>query len=275
MKQLRFVIGLMLVLLLAGELAVQAAVPSADRSPGDTYLALGDSLATGTNGQGTPTTPYPQRLHQRLTAQFPELTLRSLAKDGETTTSLLSGGQLAEAEAFIASERAAGRRVGLVTLGIGGNDMVSILLQGADPQTTLNSFTANIGMILDRLLAAVTVNGERQADLLLLDSYNPYPGLVVPGRGNLADIWIPQFNAALRQAAAERNLPVANVFQTFTGRESALIFVQPQLCQQFQNITVTCDYHPTNEGQQVLADELYNVSGYSPRRFVFLPLVAQ
>lgn len=252
-------------------LAAHAAAPATRVGPGAVYLALGDSLTTGSNGQGTPTRPYPSLVGEGLLAVYPDTAVQILGRDSETSATLISDGQLVAAEALIAERRAAGQPVGLVTLSIGGNDMVGVITQSLDPQATLDAFSANLAVILDRLVAAVTVDGIREADLLIVEYYNPYPGVDFFGRGQLADIWIPQFNQAIAAAAAARNITVVPIAEAFAGNEASLLFVQPDQCLRFIDIVRTCDYHPTNAGQQVIADQVLATGGYIYR--VALPLV--
>src|SRR3954447_2036211 len=112
-------------------LALGAAPASAHPRPAGYYLALGDSLAAGyqpdpTIGrdQGYVTKVYDALAHGR------RWELRNLGCDGATTTTLLAGGggcsydgaasQLAAAERFL---RLHPRRVDLITIDIGGNDL--------------------------------------------------------------------------------------------------------------------------------------------------------
>lgn len=261
--------------ILIGTVPARAGIPDgyAPAGPGATYLALGDSLVTGSNSQGTPTLSYAERMHQRLALTFPELGFNAdLARDSETSATILNDGQLAAAEAFIAAERAAGRDVGLVTLSIGGNDLANVLINGADPQMTLTNFRTNYAQILDRLLAALTVEDARRGDLLLLNYYNPYPGFsITEPPFNLADIYVPQLNAIIAEEAASRGLPVADAATAFAGREAELIFVNREACENLVNPFINCDYHPTEGGQQAMADSLLDVTGYEIPERMYLP----
>jgi lysophospholipase L1-like esterase len=270
-------------LLLAGRqiVPVQAAIPPGyvPVGPGQTYLALGDSLATGFEEAGNADAQpgYPELVFTTLKAKYPSLTRRNLAIDGETSTSFLSG-QIGAAEAFIAAERAAGRRVGLVTVSIGGNDLFAALPapfgSGVEPESALASFRTNLPVILDRLLAVLTDSaGVRQGDLLISDLYNPYPGLEIPGRGRLADTYIPQFNAIIKDVAATRGVPVAEVGAAFTGHEADYIYVQRPYASFFDpQIRTKFDFHPRPAGHRAIADEILAVSGY-PLARSYLPLV--
>jgi lysophospholipase L1-like esterase len=283
----------------AGVMSVAAYVPDGytPLGPGDTYLALGDSLPLGyevpANADDDP--GYAVRLNTFLQTDNPGLTTyENLAVVGETSTSMITSteaisSQLELAVAFIESERADGRNVGLVTLSIGGNDMLRILPaavggEGLAGEVALAEFSANLDIILDTLLGALTVGEQRQGDLLLMNYYNPYPGLENPlDPGNNTDTWLPQFNAVIQAAAEARGLPMAEVAQAFEGNEAMLIYVQrpyADLLPPPPNVDELFDFHPRPAGHCVLAREFYAVSGYGDMsdfqtclQSVFLPAV--
>jgi acyl-CoA thioesterase I len=84
-----------------------------------TYLALGDSLAVGVGATRPSELGYPARLAARLGG----LELRNMAISGETSRSFVEGGQL---DASLDAIAGADPRVGLVTLDIGGNDLLRL-----------------------------------------------------------------------------------------------------------------------------------------------------
>lgn len=242
----------------------------APRGLGTTYLALGDSLVTGTEetGNNDNLPGYPDILFSYLRTIKPDLGLVKLGRDGETsttmitTTSTITGNQLDIAVNFIKSERAAGRRVGLVTLDIGGNDLIDVLLNNSlDPNIVLAKYRQNLSTILDRLLDALTVNNVRDGDLLLMDYYNPYPGLkqkfptiVDP------DVYVPVLNGIIKEAAATRGLPVTEVFSAFAGKEAEYIYVQRPYAD--FPVPKAYDYHPRPAGHRAIASSFLSVSGY-------------
>lgn len=265
--------------------AAQAVVPPgyAPVGLGDVYLALGDSLVTGTEAAGNNDDQpgYPNRLLPLLQTINSDLRLEILAQDGETSTTMIAeDGQLDEAVALIQNLRSSGERVGLVTLSIGGNDLITLLrsLNLTNPDAefaeTLSTFEANFTLILDRLLAALeNQNGVRQGNLLVMTYYNPYPNFNIPGFGRLADAWVPQFNASLKEIALERGVPVAEVARAFAGNEEELLYVQrPYPVSPFEpNLETRLDYHPQPAGHRVIASEFLAVSGY--RLNMYLPFV--
>jgi len=264
--------------------------------PGDVYLALGDSLATGdeepANSADEGNLPgYPVNLHTIMRRTLSISLTTGLAVSGETSASMrATGGQLEQAVTYIGAQRAAGRRVSPVTLSVGGNDMVDTFL-GQSPQTvtdTLVLYRANLEVILDTLLASLTVNGQRTGDLLLMNYYNPYPGLTIvdfppvidlpPGQGPIVtDVEVPRFNQIIVEEATERGIPVVDSFSAFRGREASLTFVRfPYNFFDQANLRRNFDYHPRSDGHNVLALGFAEATGYTlklPR--LYLPLARQ
>ncbi len=251
--------------------------------PGDVYLALGDSLATGTeaaaNNDNLP--GYPATLLPSLQAINSQITYENLAVAGQTSTTMLNGGQLDAAILRIETLQAAGKQVGLVTLSIGGNDFLSVLPPtSADPNTVLAAFKTNYALILDGLLDALKdTNGVRQGDLIVMDYYNPYPGLVIApfNIDALVATWLPQFNTAIKDIAAARGVPVAEVAQAVVGNEETLLYVaRPYPISIFDlELERKLDYHPRPSGHKVIADAFLAVSNYPYPRYVYLPILFQ
>ncbi|GAB4426022.1 MAG: hypothetical protein OHK0015_06550 [Chloroflexi bacterium OHK40] len=266
-------------------------INGAPAGPGDIYLALGDSLATGdeepSNSADEGYLPgYPAYLDAILDRTQPILLTVDLAVSGETSSSMrASGGQLEQAVAFIAAQHAQGRRVSPVTLSIGGNDMVGTFL-GQSTLTitdTLPLFRANLEVILDTLLSALTENGQRTGDLIVMNYYNPYPGLTIrslppqivlaPGQEPIVtDVEVPRFNQIIAEEAAERGIPIVDAYGAFLGRIDQLTFVRlPYNFLDLANIARNFDYHPREAGHQVLARGFAEASGYPlvlPRAWV-------
>jgi lysophospholipase L1-like esterase len=168
---------------------VSSASPSEPVSPSPTasdggalYVALGDSLAAGYQPGGTELrdTAYPALMAGRLAADGPELTVENLGCSGETTTSLLEGGtcefaegsQLAQAESLLEARRG---DVALVTIDIGGNDLLRCVRGGAEIDTTcvaegVETVEKNLPTILERLRRAA----GSEVPVLVLGYYNPW-----------------------------------------------------------------------------------------------------
>lgn len=260
--------------------------------PGDVYLALGDSLSTGDEAPANNDDPpdgtqdgYPSYLYPALQALKPGLAIKNLGVSGETSSSMRTpGGQLDQALAFIGEQRAAGKVVSPVTLDIGGNDAIDVLLPGSTTTLTasLALYRANLEVILDSLLGALTTNGVRTGDLLLMNYYNPYPGLKQhffygPLLRANPDTDLPKYNQIIAEEAAERGLPVFDAYSAFKGREPELIFVNYAYPPVFtpEQAAAVLDYHPREAGHRLLAQGFYATSGYAPvPQYIYLPALA-
>ncbi len=170
----------------ATPIAMPTAVPSPAAVPG-TYLALGDSLAVGVGATRPAATGYVARLYAALSAEdaTPRVaTLQNLAVSGETSTSMVRSGQLAAALELIA---AADPPVTLVTLDIGGNDLLRLLRTDACAENpegapclqllalTLDDFEATYRQIVEELAAALDEPGP-DVTLAVMTYFNPFSG---------------------------------------------------------------------------------------------------
>lgn len=259
--------------------------------PGDVYLAIGDSLATGYEVTDNGKPGYPVYLLDYLRQLRPTITLENKAQtsvtvggvtSGETSSTFRRpGAQLEAATAFIASERAAGRRVSPVTLSIGGNDAVAVILPGSTITVTgaLSLYRANLDVILDTLLGALTVDGQRTGDLILMNYYNAFPGLKAASPLPLnadPDVDLPRFNQIIAEAAAARGIPVVDAYSAFRGREAQLTNVRFPYTFSFPINNADFDFHPRDEGQRVLAKGFARATGYTLKLpQVWLPLARQ
>lgn len=288
---------LLLLLALAPLLALpaRAARPAAAPiGPGDVYLALGDSLPAGFEVADDGQPGFPTPLHAALRARRPGIALVNMGQatgtgveGGETSTTFLApGGQLERAVAFIAAERAAGRVVSPVTLSIGGNDAVGVILPGSTTTVTaaLALYRANLSEALDRLLGVLTEGGARTGDLIVQNYYNPYPGLASTPPYNLLlgsvnpDSDLPRFNQIIAEEAAARGVPVADVYTPFLGREAQYLYVQrPYPSNPFgltpDQLRASFDFHPRPAGHQAIAAAFLAAGGYTTT--IYLPALVR
>ncbi len=113
---------LLLVSALVAMFSLRCAAAAVDESE-DRFLALGDSLATGVGASDPTTTAYVPLFHQFLLAEEGEDTvLINLGHSGDTSSTLISHGHLAAAVTQIESGD-----VAVVTVDIGGNDVIALL----------------------------------------------------------------------------------------------------------------------------------------------------
>ncbi len=191
---------------------------AADASP--YYLALGDSLAAAV-GVEDPREGYVSRLHSWLeTRAGSELGLRNFAVSGETSGTLLAGGQLEAAETF-----AAGRDVTTLTIDIGANDLLGHLGSSDCSDVTgptcvqridaaIVAYERNLAEIFDRLLTAAP-----DATVVFLTTYNPFSfgfedTVEFERLSNRAVARLNDMGAAL---ALERDILVADGFGPMQG----------------------------------------------------------
>lgn len=188
------------VLALAALLALMVALPatpSAASAPeGTIYLALGDSLAQGYGATDMSTTAYVPHFYQFLRgdSQGRARELVNLGYGGETSGSFLSGWldpgpqrtpQLQQALAVINDPDT---DVSVVTLDIGGNDLLDLLKPGqvcstyppspdclAAGQAALAGFVGNYGTILTALTQALAADPGDET-LMVMTYYNPWSG---------------------------------------------------------------------------------------------------
>lgn len=254
MRYLRLGVFLSTLALALYPLTVGAA--TGQTAPTRTYLALGDSLAVGV---GAPTrvgyVPHLfAYLHGVPHAGVTQVT--NLARSGETSVSfMLAGGQFDRALAVIADPTL---DVRMVTLDIGGNDLLDLLgttacqtdPAGADCQqtvrTALLTFSANFAGstnspgILLRLRAALAARGD--ARLAVMTYYNPFSGTgsrfeqpvqvamegtdgVVDCAADQTDITRVGLNDVIACTAAQMGVTVADVYPLFVGRSVELTHI--------------------------------------------------
>lgn len=263
-------------ILLLGLLLLAGRPPAAHAAGDiDIYLALGNSLALGVeapgNNDGQP--GYPALVHSRMQDLYPGVSLVNLAVAGETSGTMISGGQLAAAESAIANAAGAGECVGFITLDIGGNDFGQILAGQTTAESAIPAFQSNLDTILNRLQAAAANQiAGCSPRIVLMDYYNPYPGLPIPPSDEpLADMYLPSLNSIIRNAAAARGIGVTNVEAAFRGREAELLYVNqdiytnPLLRIPFTPWFETAvDFHPRSDGHEVIADQFWVAAGLTP-----------
>jgi len=223
------------------------------------YLALGDSLAYGyqPNCQKTPcvhgyVNDLFQVLHQKGVKNF-----LNLGCPGETSSSLINGGcpngpalpytQLGAALAYLTANAG---KVGLVTLDIGANDVLS----DTDPSsctvnvhqfyTDVATLDANLTqVILPQLRAALKVNGRVTGKIVMMNYYDPLQ--------NLCPNSVKYSQTLNRHLANDvhRFGTIVDVFHAFGGSKTP----NPNICTLTWMCTVG-DIHATNKGYWVIAD---------------------
>jgi lysophospholipase L1-like esterase len=176
---------------LLGLLVMQAA-PVAASSEATVYLALGDSLAVGDGASIPSETGYVGRMTDYFagSAHGNAKVATNLAVGGETTGSFLAAGQ---AGAAVASILDPGTDVTVVTLSLGGNDLLDLLNDPGDA-CVINPGSIDCQTMLAAALGGVAANyptvmgtlgwalaqdpGDERVFVLTL--YNPFGGTGSP-----------------------------------------------------------------------------------------------
>lgn len=246
-------------------LAVAALVPlvAPERAHGQarelTYLALGDSVPSGTDvpkGIG-----YPSRLGQRIANDTGRpLRLHNRARAGEQ-----SGGVLAmqlDGLSDVAPE--------LVTLTVGANDFLVPTFECvatkldkapgdrcnvADPRYSVPALETNLRAILGRVVA------DTHATVVVTTYYNPFPRGGRCGSG-IADLSLGFLNKAIARIAGEYRdrTVVVDLFAVFRGHEGS----EPTGWFAPNPLRMRCaDIHPNGDGHDAIAGAIW--SSLSPR----------
>jgi lysophospholipase L1-like esterase len=202
--------------------ALAAAAPAA--AAPTYYLALGDSLAAGTQPPALFTKKgYADQLLALLRKEEPSLRLVNLGCPGETAGSLIEGGgctyehgsQLAEAIAFLKAHPGA---TSLVTLDIGANDVLRCDVSDAG---CFRLQTEGVGQSLGRILRELR-SAAPHVRIVGLDYYDPLLAAWLSGpagreaaRGSIARLaMLNRLERSLYERAAARVAAVADAFAT-------------------------------------------------------------
>jgi lysophospholipase L1-like esterase len=275
-----FLLPILLVIVVVGvNVIFQVVANPAARLKPHYYVSLGDSLTFGFQPDDNITDGFTDDLFASL-RQASVTDLENYACGGESTTTMINGGcqfkfathvrytgpQLSAAIAFIKAHLG---QVDPVTLEIGANDVlkdfdVSTCSIGSSADADLATLDTNLTQtILPRLIAALTTSaGSRNADLVLLNYYNPF-ALSCPSSSD----FIHRLNDHLVADAAHFRIPVVDVYSAFGGDSgtAANVCTYTWICSSFH------DFHPTTHGYQIIATAVQQVLAY-PTDFIPNPL---
>jgi lysophospholipase L1-like esterase len=234
-----------------------ASAAGTDSPPPQEYLALGDSVAFGVQPNGNFSHGYAQDLSGSLQAQnFSQFS--DLGCPGETSSSFMYGNssgnipvpncrgpQLSGALADLHQHKTS-----LVTLQLGAND----ILNAVDPyhctvnsdlfNNDLNQLDLNLTQtILPQLYITLTRTSDQPTDLVLVEYYNPLQQ-ACPNSAPYFDA----LNAHLETDAGIGHATVAHIADSFTPSN---------VCDLTWICSNTPDIHPTSQGYQVIANDIY------------------
>lgn len=238
------------------------------------YLALGDSLAFGFQ----PNFNWDQGYAMQWWSELQRHGSKSFVDygcNGETSYEFIHGGcpyakvrhnyftkpQLQAAVDFIHDHKG---QVSPVSLDIGADDMIPVVHTGNGPNTcrvddsAWNDALAKLDTrltqtILPQLLQALTVNGARTGDLVMMNYYDPFAN-VCPK----AHSYVIEFNQHLAKDAAQFGVPLVNVYQAFGGN----VVPNPKICDYTWMCTVLRSIHPNTTGYGVIAHAFEQKMGY-------------
>jgi lysophospholipase L1-like esterase len=276
--------GVMLVVLVVVVALLAASAAGASGSarfnpPKSYYLSLGDSLGFGLQlgklsaliaaGTYTPDafdTGYTDDFAAQMRQIRPGQQVENLSCSGETTATMINGGCFfklhfglpihtdysgAQLDAAVAFLRSHPGKVSPITVSIGSNDARSVLPGcNFDPTCIAQSgLEQHLSDNLDRILGALRAAAP-DAEIIVLAAYNFF-GIANPSSDQL---WNQDYVQVVSDAAARYNARFANAFDA--------IHTTDQLCE-FTFLCTTGDLHPTDAGYQVLANLIFDVSGYN------------
>jgi lysophospholipase L1-like esterase len=257
--------ALLLLALVAVDVAVLNARDPAQALSPHYYMALGDSLSFGYQPNLDFSSGFADDIFNDLRGANVTAVV-NYACPGETTETMINGGcpaniahhgsytgsQLQAAIEFVTNQRHQGR-VSPITLEIGVNDVVNdfnaaTCTASASANADLATMDANLtGIILPELLKALgTPTGARTGDLHMLNYYNPYAKVCAN-----SPTFLHLLNDHLQADAAQFRIPIVDVYSAFGGDNATASHV----C----DYTWYCDprfhdFHPTNLGYRIIAN---------------------
>ncbi|MDJ0952678.1 MAG: SGNH/GDSL hydrolase family protein [Acidimicrobiia bacterium] len=233
----------------------ESGVESATAEGSPVYIALGDSLAAAVGVDGY-AEGYVSQVHRELSIRDGSVYgLRNFGVSGETTGTMLVGGQLDAALDFGST-----REVAYVTIDIGANDLLGHLASSdcaedvqAAPcavriEASLNAYQENIDEIFASLRDAFP-----NATVVFLQAYNPFSlgfedQVAFEAQSNMA---LQELNAIGATAAERHGLVVADGFSPMQGTTTATTHMT----------SIPPDIHPNATGYDILTEAIMSALG--------------
>ncbi len=226
------------------------------------YIALGDSLSEGVGASVRGKSDFVSRVRDSLPGEFE---LLNLGESGDTSGDLIDHGHLNQAADEVERRRDDGdpdNDVKLVTLEIGGNDLLdiffSLVLPGTCPTLAeslakprcvealgdaLDEYGPNLAAAIDRLQAA-----DPDLPIALMTLYNPFSGGLKPVdelaelalEGAAGTAFPEGLNDVIRAEARGQGVILVEWYPLFEGKAGQ--YIASDLI------------HPNDEGHRVLAE---------------------
>jgi lysophospholipase L1-like esterase len=191
------------------------------------YLVMGDSLGSG-YGAVPQTKGYAYQIYNSgRIASITSTLFCNASVIGVTSADVLNN-QVPQADVF---------KPDVITLTVGGNDLAKIL-EGADLDTVLSDFQANLTAILHHLVIELGAT-VYISNLYVIDR--------IPG----ADMIVPIFNQIVSGVAAGYGIAVADIYSQFLGKEGLLLIERQGAW--------PLEIHPTNAGHTAIAKAFADV----------------
>ena len=249
--------------------------------PKQYYLALGDSLAFGSQqvkfNANLPFVPpsvfntgYVDNFGLQLRVIRPDIQTVNFGCPGETAMTFINGGcpytsrgfslhnsysgpQLSAALAFLQEHPG---QVSPITINVGVNDLRPLqIICGSDVscyEARAPAVLAAISVTLDQILGSIR-GVAPDAEIITFTNYDIAGVLIDPWFARLTE----GFNEVVTDTARSHSVRVADVFSAFNaGPQPATICSLTFACSPLQ------DTHPTNAGYATIAAQIWAVSGY-------------
>lgn len=240
----------------------RAQTPAPPSPDAPLYIALGDSLSYGVSASNRFTTAFVPLVAASLP---PGTGLLNLGHSGDDSEEIVRHGHLDQAIAEITSRNGDGdpnNDVVLVTLEIGGNDLLDLFFDYVVPGTcptlveslqrpecvgilreTLDNFPPNLKVVMDRLLGA-----DPDLNIVLMTLYNPFSAKIevfdpfgILSLEGMPDTPFPEgINDFIRAQAAASGAKLADVYPEFVGKGPEYISMDI--------------IHPNDTGYRAMAD---------------------
>ncbi len=233
------------------------------------YVALGDSLAAGTGSTVPAERGYAAHVWRWLQAEARERVDRvvNLAIGGETSDTLITGGQL---DAALEAIRNPDTDVRIVSLDIGGNDLLGLLADGpcaVDPtgpacqaavQIAQSQFAGTYEQVVSSLAGALA-KARRPGRLVVATYYNPFSGTgsVYEAPTDVALLGSDGVLDCQANAVAPDRIGLNDVIACIAVAHGAVIAdTYPAFAQRGADLTniLVQDVHPNDAGHVVFAD---------------------
>lgn len=266
-----FVLSMLLVFTLAPVAFAQHATSStpARVGPKSHYLALGDSLGFGFQPNLDFDDGYANDFFTNLKTHG-ATTSANLSCPGETSVTFLNGtcpfpllrkflyvgSQMNAAVNYLNSYKG---QVSPVTLDIGAND-ISSDLNTSTCATNLSKFSTDLAtldanltkIILPKLKAAMTVNGQMTGDIIMMNYYDPSQNICPNSVAGAEEL-----NQHLANDVAGFGT-IVDVFSAFGGAKTP----NPNICNFTWMCSIFKNIHATDQGYSVIASTFEKGIGY-------------